>query len=45
MKHMAEKGKIVVKKWDFTYFSTYIFARTERKLKPFCKNKNNDLSF
>ena len=33
------------KKCPFTYFSTKIFARTERKEKPFCKTKIIILSF
>ena len=33
------------KKWQFTYFMAYIFARTERKSEPFRKIKGNDLSF
>ena len=41
-KHEGMKDQ---KLWLFTHFITYIFARTERKPKPYCKNKNNDLSF
>ncbi len=26
--------------WQFTHFITYIFARTERKIEPFCKIKS-----
>ena len=33
------------KKWLFTYFLTNIFARTERKLEPYCKIKGKDLIF
>ena len=34
------------KKWQsFTYFLTYISARTERELEQYCKIKDNELSF
>ncbi len=33
------------KKCPFTYFSTKIFARTERKTEHYCKVKHNNLSF
>ena len=33
------------KKWLFTYFLTNNLARTERKLEPHCKIKDNDLRF
>ena|GEM_PF-234605 len=39
------KGVKGWKKWQFTYFMAYIFARTERDLEAFCKIKDNDLSF
>ena len=29
----------------FVYFLAYIFARIERKLKRYCKIKDNNLSF
>ncbi len=35
----------VQKLWLFTYFLTYIFARTERKLEGLCKIKDKNLSF
>ena len=41
-----QTGRREKRKWQsFTYFSTYIFARTERKLERHCKIKDNNLSF
>ena len=39
------KGAEGWKKWRFTYFLAYIFARTERKLERHCKIKDRDLRF
>ena len=36
-KHEGMKDQ---KLWLFTHFITYIFARTEQKIEPFCKIKS-----
>ena len=39
-KHEGMKDQ---KLWLFTHFITYIFARTEREIEPFCKIKSTFL--